>query len=285
MGSYAGVYCFSVGGICPGHGPSAAARGRRRHNRPDRYDCTAARAKPPAAVRKTLHRALVRARLPHGERAQGGVPTRKQLLRFCLPHQKFSSFPPGKRCRGGTGNWRAAADRAESCSYVADRQWRYREGQSDGGPRATNLIDALDRPRHHATIWIRFRARTRPELPLPVTYVPAFRFHVWRVHDRKTQSATRSFCARPAGGRRLSRTGAVDLQPGRPGPRVGGCHWTGSIILTCWCIRRTETVQNACGKWGSLLASMLLTGLGIGAYYLVISLGTLDALLADASWH
>ncbi len=42
---------------------------------------------------------------------------------------------------------------------------------------------------------------------------------------------------------------------------------------------QNPTVQNACGKWGALLASMLLTGLGIGAYYLVISLGTLDALL------
>ena len=38
-------------------------------------------------------------------------------------------------------------------------------------------------------------------------------------------------------------------------------------------------VENACGKWGALVASMLLTGLGLGAYYFVVSLGTLDALL------
>ena len=38
-------------------------------------------------------------------------------------------------------------------------------------------------------------------------------------------------------------------------------------------------VQNACGQWGSLLASMMLTGLGVGAYYLVLSLGVLDVLL------
>lgn len=39
------------------------------------------------------------------------------------------------------------------------------------------------------------------------------------------------------------------------------------------------TVENACGIWGALLASMLLTGLGLGAYYLVLSLAALDALL------
>jgi S-DNA-T family DNA segregation ATPase FtsK/SpoIIIE len=39
------------------------------------------------------------------------------------------------------------------------------------------------------------------------------------------------------------------------------------------------TVQNLCGAWGALAASMLLTGLGLGAYYVVLSLGTLDALL------
>jgi S-DNA-T family DNA segregation ATPase FtsK/SpoIIIE len=42
---------------------------------------------------------------------------------------------------------------------------------------------------------------------------------------------------------------------------------------------QNATIENACGKWGSLAASMLLTGLGLGAYYLVVSLGTLDALL------
>ncbi len=42
---------------------------------------------------------------------------------------------------------------------------------------------------------------------------------------------------------------------------------------------QNETVRNVCGQWGSLISSMLLTGLGVGAYYLIISLGTLDALL------
>ncbi len=42
---------------------------------------------------------------------------------------------------------------------------------------------------------------------------------------------------------------------------------------------QNATVQNACGEWGALMASMMLTGLGVGAYYLVLSLGILDALL------
>jgi S-DNA-T family DNA segregation ATPase FtsK/SpoIIIE len=35
-------------------------------------------------------------------------------------------------------------------------------------------------------------------------------------------------------------------------------------------------VQNLCGAWGALAASALFTWLGIGAYYLVVSLGVLD---------
>ncbi len=42
---------------------------------------------------------------------------------------------------------------------------------------------------------------------------------------------------------------------------------------------QNPTVRNACGQWGALLATMMLTGLGVGAYYLVISLGILDTLL------
>ena len=42
---------------------------------------------------------------------------------------------------------------------------------------------------------------------------------------------------------------------------------------------QNETVQNVCGHWGALVASMLFTGLGLGAYYLVVSLVTLDVLL------
>ncbi|MHB8863600.1 MAG: FtsK/SpoIIIE family DNA translocase [Pirellulaceae bacterium] len=42
---------------------------------------------------------------------------------------------------------------------------------------------------------------------------------------------------------------------------------------------QNAVVENACGKRGALMASMLLTGLGLGAYYLVVSLATLDALL------
>ena len=42
---------------------------------------------------------------------------------------------------------------------------------------------------------------------------------------------------------------------------------------------QNETVQNVCGHWGALVASMLFTGLGLGAYYLVVSLAILDVLL------
>ena len=42
---------------------------------------------------------------------------------------------------------------------------------------------------------------------------------------------------------------------------------------------QNETIENACGKWGALIAGMLLTALGVGAYYLVFSLGAIDALL------
>ncbi len=38
-------------------------------------------------------------------------------------------------------------------------------------------------------------------------------------------------------------------------------------------------VQNACGRWGALVACLLFTGLGVGAYYLVASLAALDVLL------
>ena len=37
-----------------------------------------------------------------------------------------------------------------------------------------------------------------------------------------------------------------------------------------------ETVQNACGHWGALAADMMLTGVGLGAYYLVFSLAIVD---------
>ncbi len=38
-------------------------------------------------------------------------------------------------------------------------------------------------------------------------------------------------------------------------------------------------VQNACGRWGALVACILFTGLGVGAYYLVGSLAAVDVLL------
>ena len=38
-------------------------------------------------------------------------------------------------------------------------------------------------------------------------------------------------------------------------------------------------VQNACGPWGALAADILLGGLGVGAYYFVLSLGVLDTFL------
>lgn len=38
-------------------------------------------------------------------------------------------------------------------------------------------------------------------------------------------------------------------------------------------------ISNACGRTGALIADLLFTGLGFGAYYLVISLGVLDAVL------
>jgi DNA segregation ATPase FtsK/SpoIIIE, S-DNA-T family len=41
----------------------------------------------------------------------------------------------------------------------------------------------------------------------------------------------------------------------------------------------SEHVGNACGRWGALVADVLLTGLGIGAFYLVLSLAVLDFLL------
>jgi len=41
----------------------------------------------------------------------------------------------------------------------------------------------------------------------------------------------------------------------------------------------TETIRNACGKWGALASDLLLNGLGVGAYYLVLSLIVVDVLL------
>ncbi len=40
-----------------------------------------------------------------------------------------------------------------------------------------------------------------------------------------------------------------------------------------------DQVNNACRRWGAVAADVLLTGLGIGAYYLVFSLAVLDYLL------
>ncbi|MBI2479036.1 MAG: DNA translocase FtsK 4TM domain-containing protein, partial [Planctomycetia bacterium] len=40
-----------------------------------------------------------------------------------------------------------------------------------------------------------------------------------------------------------------------------------------------ESVTNACGKWGALASDLLLNGLGIGAYYVVLSLVVADVLL------
>lgn len=42
---------------------------------------------------------------------------------------------------------------------------------------------------------------------------------------------------------------------------------------------QNSEITNACGRWGALTADMLLTGLGVGAYYLLLSLGTLTYLL------
>jgi len=38
----------------------------------------------------------------------------------------------------------------------------------------------------------------------------------------------------------------------------------------------SDEITNACGRWGAVAADVLLTGLGIGAYYLVLSLAILD---------
>jgi DNA segregation ATPase FtsK/SpoIIIE, S-DNA-T family len=42
---------------------------------------------------------------------------------------------------------------------------------------------------------------------------------------------------------------------------------------------QNESIQNACGRWGCLAADLLFHGLGIGAFYLLISLAVLDYLL------
>ena len=45
-------------------------------------------------------------------------------------------------------------------------------------------------------------------------------------------------------------------------------------------VHPTHTVpHNICGKWGALLADLMLNWLGLGSYYLVFSLGVLDLLL------
>ena len=45
-------------------------------------------------------------------------------------------------------------------------------------------------------------------------------------------------------------------------------------------VHPTHTVpHNICGKWGALLADLMLNLLGLGSYYLVFSLGVLDLLL------
>lgn len=41
----------------------------------------------------------------------------------------------------------------------------------------------------------------------------------------------------------------------------------------------TDTVTNACGKWGALASDVMLNGLGLGAYYVVLSLIIVDVLL------
>ena len=46
---------------------------------------------------------------------------------------------------------------------------------------------------------------------------------------------------------------------------------------------RNEQVSNICGPWGALIADMMLTGLGIGAYYMVLSLAALDVALLRRS--
>ena len=37
-----------------------------------------------------------------------------------------------------------------------------------------------------------------------------------------------------------------------------------------------ETTKNVCGRWGAMAADAMLTALGFGAYYLLISLAVLD---------
>src|SRR5690242_13200084 len=40
-----------------------------------------------------------------------------------------------------------------------------------------------------------------------------------------------------------------------------------------------DKIHNACGRWGALLSDILLHAFGIGAYYLIASLATLDVIL------
>ena len=41
----------------------------------------------------------------------------------------------------------------------------------------------------------------------------------------------------------------------------------------------SEQVSNACGRWGAVVADLMLTSMGVGAFYLVLSLAVLDVLL------
>ncbi len=41
----------------------------------------------------------------------------------------------------------------------------------------------------------------------------------------------------------------------------------------------SETISNACGKWGALASDIMLNGLGVGAYFVVLSLIIVDVLL------
>jgi S-DNA-T family DNA segregation ATPase FtsK/SpoIIIE len=42
---------------------------------------------------------------------------------------------------------------------------------------------------------------------------------------------------------------------------------------------QSDEITNACGRWGALAADVMLTSLGVGAYYLVLSLAVLDYVL------
>ena len=71
----------------------------------------------------------------------------------------------------------------------------------------------------------------------------------------------------------------LTYSPADPRGRTGGSPLNNLYQPDVLVYPQNAPVENACGKWGALVASMLLTGLGLGAYYFVVSLGTLDALL------